>query len=140
MAGPVVANTPNASFWSAGGTIEHDLDLWVTGFTVNDEPDTIDMGTFAQPTATDFGRSQATVTIRFRVGPDLYDVLDPLRNTRLLFVGRLNEGDAKQAQGHVKFSKIPWGDVNIGEAVEAELTCAVIDEIEWSSPLAGSGS
>lgn len=140
MAGPVVANTPTASFWSAGGTIEHELDLWVTGFTVNDDPETLDMGTFANPTATDFGRSQATVTIRFKVGPDLYDLLDTLKDQRLLFVGRLNAGDAKQAQGHVKFKKIPWGDVNTGEPVEAELTCTVIDEIEWSAPLSGSGS
>src|SRR6188472_1763489 len=124
---PAVANTPEASLWSSGGNVEHELDLWITGFTPSDEPDLIDMGTFANPTATDYGRSQATITCRFRWAPDLVDVLSPLKNAALLFVGRQNSTDTSAVMAHVKFKALPWGDFNVGESTEVELTLAVTD-------------
>lgn len=139
MAGPVVANTPEASLWTEAN-VEHELDLWITGFTPSDEPDQIDMGTFANPNATDYGRSQQSITCRFRWAPDLADMLAPLRDTKLLFIGRQNASDTKAVTAHVKFKALPWGDFNVGESVEVELTLAVTDAIDYAAPIAGSGS
>lgn len=140
MAGPVIANTPEASLWSSGGTVEHELDLWITGFTPSDEPDLIDMGTFANPNATDYGRSQASIVCRLRWAPDLASMLEPLKGQDLKFIGRQNSTDTDAVQAHVKFARLPWGDFNVGESTEVELTLAVTDEISYDSVLVGSGS
>jgi hypothetical protein len=137
---PAVANTPEASLWSSGGNVEHELDLWITGFTPSDEPDLIDMGTFANPTATEFGRSQATIECRFRWGTDLVSLLSPLIDLPLLFIGRQNAADTSAVMAHVKFHKLPWGDFNVGESTEVTLTLAVTDAITYATPAAGSGS
>lgn len=137
---PTVANTPEASLWASGGTIEHELDTWITGFTPNDEPDLIDLGTFANPSATDYGRSQATIECRFLWSPDLVAVLRPLIDANLLFIGRQNASESSAVQAHVKFHKLPWGDFNVGERTEVTLTLAVTDNIDYTTLTVGSGS
>lgn len=137
---PAVANTPEASLWSSGGDVEHELDLWITGFTPVDDPNIIDMGTFANPTASEFGRSQASIVCRFRWGTDLAALLAPLIDLPLLFIGRQNSTDTSAVMAHVKFHTLPWGDFNVGESTEVELTLAVTDAITYETPAAGSGS
>lgn len=137
---PAVARTPEASLWSSGGDVEHELDLWITGFTPNDDTDLLDMGTFANPSATAYGRSQSTIVCRFRWGPDLAALLFPLIDLPLLFIGRQNSTDTGAVMAHVTFPKLPWGDFNVGESTEVELTLAVTDEIVYETPVAGSGS
>jgi hypothetical protein len=134
-----VLRTPEASLWTTSN-VEWELDTWITGFTPSDEPDVLDMGTFASPNATEHGRSQASIELRFRWAPELVDVLDPLRNTDLLFLGRANSTDTKAVKAHVRFANLPWGDFNVGENPEVTLTLIVTDEITYATPIAGSGS
>jgi hypothetical protein len=67
-------------------------------------------------------------------------MLKPLRNEPLLFIGRQNDTDDEAVMAHVKFSRLPWGDFNVGEGTDVELTLAVTDEIDYDEPVAGSGS
>jgi hypothetical protein len=135
-----VLRTPEASLWSSGGDVEHELDTWITGFTPSDEPDVLDMGTFAYPNATEHGRSQASIECRFRWAPELADLLEPLKNTALLFIGRANSTETKAVKAHVKFAALPWGDFNVGENPEVTLNLIVTDAITYAAPAAGSGS
>ncbi len=134
-----ILRTPEASLWTALN-VEHELDTWITGFTPSDEPDVLDMGTFANPTATDHGRSQATIECRFRWAPELVAELEPLLDTELLFLGRANSSDTKAVKAHVKFARLPWGDFNVGENPEVTLTLIVLDSITYATPTVGSGS
>lgn len=134
-----VLRTPEASLWTAAN-VEWELDTWITGFTPSDEPDVLDMGTFAFPNATEHGRSQASIECRFRWAPELVTVLEPLLNTELLFLGRANASDTKAVKAHVKFAALPWGDFNVGENPEVTLNLIVTDAITYATPTAGSGS
>lgn len=134
-----VLRTPEASLWTAAN-VEWELDTWITGFTPSDEPDVLDMGTFAYPNATEHGRSQASIECRFRWAPELVTVLEPLLNTELLFLGRANSSDTKAVKAHVKFAALPWGDFNVGENPEVTLNLIVTDSIGYATPTAGSGS
>lgn len=134
-----VLRTPEASLWTSA-QVEWELDTWITGFTPSDEPDVLDMGTFAFPGATEHGRSQKSIECRFRWAPELVTVLQPLLDTELLFLGRANSSDTKAVKAHVKFAALPWGDFNVGENPEVSMTLIVTDDITYVTPTAGSGS
>lgn len=130
MAGPITCKDPTATF-TFGSTVV-DISDHVKTVDPSTEVEVIDKRTFAAPKAQDFGNETEMITLGLLWSGDLYDALLPYKNVEGSFackpVGTVN----KAIRATVKFGRIPFGPIEHGQAVEAELELIVTDAISYS--------
>jgi len=130
MAGPVVVK--NASCKLTFGATVIDISAYVTAVEPSSESETIDLGTFANPKATDTGRITDGVTISCLWAPELHAALAPYVNAEGTLEFKYVTSDTKAVRAGVKYGTLPWGAFSIGERVEADLVLAVLDQVAYN--------
>lgn len=133
---PLVISQPTVVIEYAGTVPETvDLTCYAYGVDVQSDTDTVDVGTFCAPNATENGRTTESIVVNLLWEDELYALLLPhLRQDGHLVFTPLPGAGAKAIQADVSFAAMPWGAFTLGERVEAELTLAVKSAITYAVP------
>lgn len=123
MAGGVIARNPSCKL--TFGTVVLDISDYVVAVEPSSEAEQIDMGTFANPKASETGRVTDAVTIAVLWAPGLYDMLAPYVNVQGTVEARYAASDPKAIRAAVKYGTLPWGRVEVGQRIEADLVLVV---------------
>jgi hypothetical protein len=137
MAGPLIPRKPTITITytpEGGGAAETvDLSCYVNAVDIGSDAETIDVGTFCAPGATEIGKVTDSIVLSTLWSPELYAALEPHLNEEGHLVLKLTDTDTKGIQADVKYSSLPWGRFVAGERVEDDLTLAVLSAIEYDT-------
>jgi hypothetical protein len=117
-------------------TINVDLSCDAFALEITTDTETIDLGTFCNPTASDLGKTTYSAVLSLLWSNELYTKLfDHVGE-----VGSINFGTVAGTtpdHGHItfqtKFGALPWGRFEIGQRVESELPLAVLSTPVWTA-------
>jgi hypothetical protein len=108
-----------------------DLSAFAVAVEITSEGETVDIGTFATPRATDTGKITDAITIAVLWSVDMYTALSAHVDTE----GIQPDADVPEAvQATVKYATIPWGRFEVGARVEGDLVLAVLSDITYAVP------
>jgi hypothetical protein len=118
------------------GATSLDLSCYTTAFELAPETETIDIGTFCNPSASTLGRTTYTATVSLLWEPAVYTLLQP-------HIGETGQAvfspDAALPLEFIRFDtkygSQPWGRFEIGQRVEVELPLAVLTVPTWGGTL-----
>lgn len=130
MAGPIVCKDPTAKFTFSGVVV--DISDHVKTVEPSTEVEVVDVRTFASPKKQDFGAETEMITLGLLWSGDLYDALSPYKNVEGSFECKPKGAVNKAIRATVKFGRIPFGSIEHGQPVEADLELIVTDAISYS--------
>lgn len=130
MAGPIVCKDPTATFTFSGVVV--DISDHVKTVEPSTEVEVVDVRTFAAPKAQDFGAETDTITLGLLWSGDLYDALLPYKNVEGAFVCKPKGAVNKAIRATAKFGRIPFGPIEHGQPIEADLELIVVGDITYS--------
>jgi len=130
MAGPIVCKDPTAKFTFSGVVV--DISDHVKTVEPSTEVEVVDKRTFAAPKAQDFGNETEMITLGLLWSGDLYDALVPYKNIEGSFECKPKGAVNKGIRATVKFGRIPFGPIEHGQPIEADLELIVTDAISYS--------
>lgn len=107
------------------GPVVVDLSAYTIAFEPSSEVETVDLGVFSDPKASDTGRVTDSLTLAMLWSPQLYDALSPYVDIAGTFAGKYTVGDTRAVRATVKFGTLPWGRFEIGTRVEVDLVLVV---------------
>lgn len=114
------------------GPVTVDLSCFAIALEITPNVETIDIGTFCNPSASTLGRVTYSALATLLWEPALYTVLQPHLNEQGLCAFA---PDATKPLEYIKFttrySSQPWGRFELGQRGEVELPLAVIDVPLW---------
>ena len=130
MAGPIVCKDPTATFTFSDVVV--DISDHVKTVEPSTEVEVVDVRTFAAPKAQDFGAETEMITLGLLWSGDLYDALLPYKNVEGAFACNPKGAVNKAIRATVKFGRLPFGPVEHGQPIEADLELIVTDAISYS--------
>lgn len=130
MAGPIVCKDPTAKFTFSGVVV--DISDHVKTVEPSTEVEMVDVRTFAKPKLQDFGNETETITLGLLWSGDLYDALLPYKNVEGSFECKPKGAVNKAIRATVKYGRIPFGPIESGQPIEADLELIVTDAISYS--------
>ena len=102
-----------------------DLSPYCIAFEPGSEVETVDLGVFSDPKASDTGRVTDTLTLALLWSPALYDALAPFVGSTGTFAGKYTTADTRAVRATVKYGTLPWGRFELGQRVEVDLVLAI---------------
>lgn len=119
--------------YGAGPTV--DLSPFVVAVEIQSEAETIDIGTFATPKATDTGKITDSITLAILWSAELYAALKPNVDVEGTLIFQPDADVPEAVQATVKYSTLPWGRFEVGARVEADIVLAVLSELDYAVPV-----
>lgn len=108
-----------------------DLSAYVVAVEPSSEAESIDIGTFATPNATDVGKVTDAITVACLWSPEMYAALSAHIDEEGLLIFQPDADTAEAIQATVKYGTIPWGRFEVGARVEGDLVLAVLSAITY---------
>lgn len=127
---PVIVRKPTMTveYPPVGGTGQAttiDIACAVRSLEFTEDEEIIDIPTFCSPEATATGKSSTSATVSVYWTDELLEDLTPHLNEEGTFKVKYNESDTKQTEFKGKIAKVPFGTIEPGQPIEADLTIAV---------------
>jgi hypothetical protein len=127
---PVIVRKPSmtVAYPPEGGTgqpVEVDISCAVRSLEFTEDEEIIDIPTFCSPEATSTGKSSTSATVAVYWTDELVDALTPHLNEEGTFTVVYNEADTKATEFKGTIAKIPFGTIEPGKPIEADLTITV---------------
>lgn len=130
MAGPIVCKDPTAKFTFSGVVV--DISDHVKTVDPTTEVETVDVRTFANPKAQDFGAQTDGITLGMLWSGDLYDALAPYVGVEGSFECKPKGAVNKAIRATAKFGRLPFGPIEHGQPIEADLELIVVGSLSYS--------
>lgn len=130
MAGPIVCKDPVATFTFSGTVV--DISAHVKTVEPSTEVEIVDVRTFANPKLQDFGAQTESISLGLLWSGDLYDALLPYIGVEGAFACKPKGAVNKAIRATAKFGRMPFGPIEHGQAIEADLELIVTDAITYS--------
>jgi hypothetical protein len=116
------------------GAAPVDLSPFVVAVEITSEGETIDIGTFATPRATETGKVTDAITIAVLWSAEMYAALSAHVDEEGVLLFKPDDDVPEAIQATVKYATIPWGRFEIGARVEGDLVLAVLSDITYAVP------
>jgi hypothetical protein len=116
------------------GTTLVDLSAFAVAVEITSEGETVDIGTFATPRATDTGKITDAITIAVLWSVDMYTALSAHVDEEGTLIFQPDADVPEAIQATVKYATIPWGRFEVGARVEGDLVLAVLSDITYAVP------
>ncbi len=123
MAGPIICKDPTAKITFSGVVV--DISDHVKTVDPSTEVEIVDKRTFAAPKAQGFGAQTDSITLGLLWSTDLYDTLLPYVNVEGSFECKPRGAVNKAIRATVMFGRIPFGPIEHGQPIEADLELIV---------------
>jgi hypothetical protein len=132
IANPVIVRKPSmkVSYPPVGGTgqaTEVDISCAVRSLEFTEDEEIIDVPTFCSPEATASGKQSTSATVAVYWTDELVDALTPHLNEEGTFTVVYNESDTKATEFKGTIAKVPFGTIEPGKPIEADLTISVTE-------------
>ena len=109
-----------------------DLSAYVVAVDISVDAETIDIGTFSTPKATDTGKVTESITVAILWSAPMYTALAAHVDEVGDMVFKVDATDTKSIQAQVKYASLPWGRFEVGARVEDDLVLAVLSPITYA--------
>lgn len=132
----VISREPELKFiFDPDGTpTEVDLSCYAVAVDPSSDTETIDIGTFCNPNASELGRTTESIVVAFLWEEALYDALQPHIGEEFELQFKANTGDTKAVICRARYAAMPWGRFELGQRVEVDLACAVLTTLTYNTP------
>jgi hypothetical protein len=108
-----------------GAATTIDISCAVRSLEFTEDEEIIDIPTFCSPEATASGKSSTSAVVAVYWTDELVTELNPHLNEEGTFTVLYNDADTKATEFKGKIAKIPFGTIEPGQPIEADLTIAV---------------
>lgn len=133
---PVISREPELLFiFDPDGTgIEVDMSCYAIAVDISSDTETIDIGTFCNPNASELGRTTESIVVATLWEEALYTALSAHIGEEFEMQFKPNAADTKAVIARARYASLPWGRFELGQRVEAELALAVLSTITYATP------
>jgi hypothetical protein len=134
----LVVRDPELKFKFDTPTAEVDLSCYTVAVDIGSDAETIDVGTFCAPGATEVGKVTETVVVAFLWEEALYTALQAHIGEEFTMLFKPIGTGTKVISCTARYAALPWGRFEIGQRVEADLTLAVLSPLVFGAAPAGA--
>lgn len=133
---PVVLRDPELTFiFTPDATpTETDMSCYAVAVDISSDTESIDIGTFCNPNASELGRTTESIVIALLWEDALHAALKPHLGEEFELQFKANSADTKAIIARCRYAAMPWGRFELGQRVEADLTLAVLTTVDYLTP------
>jgi len=133
---PVITRDPELLFiFDPDGTPQEvDVSCWTVAVDISSDTETIDIGTFCAPNASELGRTTESIVIAMLWEGALYTALEAHIGEEFELQFKPNNTDTEAIIARCRYAALPWGRFDLGQRVEVDLSLAVLTTITYGTP------
>ena len=111
-----------------------DLSCYTIAVDPSSDTESIDIGTFCNPNASELGRTTESIVVAFLWEEGLFTALQTHVGEEFEMQFKPNSADTKAVMCRARYSSMPWGRFDLGQRVEVDLALAVLTTIDYNTP------